>query len=74
MGTLVPVTTSPCGLEYSIHSMFLSIFGASLGRYVNLQKLILHAGCPRRHWREVSMIFPGLTADSMYRACNGHCA
>ncbi|KAL3160777.1 hypothetical protein ABBQ38_009189 [Trebouxia sp. C0009 RCD-2024] len=41
MGALVPVTTSPCGLEYSVHS------------------------CPRRHWTEVSMIFPGLTADKL---------
>ncbi|KAL0050072.1 hypothetical protein WJX82_003888 [Trebouxia sp. C0006] len=41
MTTLLPVTNSICGLEYSVHQ------------------------CPPRHWREVSMIFPGLTADGL---------
>lgn len=40
MGALVPVTTSPCGLEYSVHSMVLSIFDASLGCCVDCKSYL----------------------------------
>ena len=71
MSLLLPVTTSRCELEYSIHGTDKSLNLCSTPHYGTCAWPC--AECPPRHWREVSEIFgKSLSAEGIVRHTQFH--